>query len=128
MEKNFVMKIWKLNLKIKKKGIKMKSSNLYEVTMYLSLAVVATALVQTVGVDQALASANQITRKMTNIKSNLLLVTQAGAGIGTLIGLIVWNVGSPEIGKMIVKSGALAIIITFMFPSFESFLKTLSGS
>lgn len=106
----------------------MRVSNINKIILLLSIAVLGTVFFQSVGIESAFASANQITRKMTNIKSNLLLVTQAGAGIGTLIGLIVWNVGSPEVGKMIVKSGALAIIITFMFPAFESFLKTVSGS
>jgi hypothetical protein len=106
----------------------MKNIKFKRILLGLGGLLALTAIIQVVGIDQALASANQITRKMGNIKSNLLLVTQAGAGIGTIIGLIIWNLGSPDFGKMIAKSGAVAVVLTFMFPAFESFLKTISGS
>ena len=105
----------------------MKNSNFINIGAYLSIFALMVLLIQIVGLDAAFASSNQLVGKIKNIESNLLLVAQAAAGIAVVIALIVWNAGNPELGKMIAKGGAVGIIITFIYPSFMTFLRSIGG-
>lgn len=71
--------------------------------------------------------ANQLISNTNNIKSNMILLAQAVAGIGFVVGIIIWNSGNAPIGKEITKTSGVGIVLSFITPSIISYLQALGG-
>ena len=71
--------------------------------------------------------ANQLISNTNNIKSNMILLAQAVAGIGFVVGIIIWNSGNAPMGKEITKTSGVGIVLSFILPSIISYLQVLGG-
>lgn len=92
-----------------------------ETTLYFILITIFVLLMPII------ADANQLITNTNNIKTNVILLAQAVAGIGFVVGIIIWNAGNAPVGKEITKTSGVGIVLSFITPSIISYLQALGG-
>lgn len=104
------MKTWKLNLK----------NNNFWVSILIPILVVIFG-----GNDSVLAS--QLASKMNSMTTSLVILGQAGCGIGFVFGLIIAGLGGAQLGAYISRSSLIVLVILFLYQPIINQIRSMTG-
>jgi type III secretory pathway component EscR len=81
-----------------------------------------------IGYGNSPVYASQLASKMNSMTTSLVILGQAGCGIGFVFGLIIAGLGASQIGSYIAKSALIVLTILFLYQPIINQIRSMTGS